>query len=94
MKLISCIREKRVVHQYLFEQCNDTAAVHQVIYLIDAVIGHVRVVLITTGTGNSQVEHLHHRNPVAIGLGHLLGHALFPFKRSHICLASSRLRFM
>ena len=33
-------------------------------------------------------------NPVASGLGHLLGHALLPLKGGHMRLASSRLRFM
>ena len=56
--------------------------------------GHVDIILVAAGAWNAEAEHLHHRNPVASGLGHLLGHALLPLKGGHMRLASSRLRFM
>ena len=93
MKLIGSVREEHVMHLHLLEQCYNAAAVHQVVDLVNGIVGYVGVVFVTTGAGDAKVEYLHHRNPVASGLGHLLGHALLPLKGGHMRLASSRLRF-
>ena len=94
VELVGRVGEKRIVHQYLFEQCHDATAVHQIVDLVNGIVGHVGIVLVTTGPGYAEAKHLHHRNPVAAVLGHLLSHALFPLERGHMCLANSRLRFM
>ena len=94
VELVGRVGEKRIVHQHLFEQCHDAAAVHQVVDLVNGIIGYVGIILVAAGARNAEAEHLHHRNPVASGLGHLLGHALLPLKGGHMRLASSRLRFM
>ena len=94
VELVGRVGEKRIVHQHLFEQCHDAATVHQVVDLVNGIVGHVGIVLVATGAGYAEVEHLHHRNPVAADLGHLFGHALLPLEGRHMRLASSRLRFM
>ena len=94
MKLIGSVREEHIMHLHLLEQCYNAAAIHQVVDLVNGIVGYVGVVFVTTGARNAEAEHLHHRNPVASGLGHLLGHALLPLKGGHMRLASSRLRFM
>ena len=94
VELVGRVREKRIVHQHLFEQCHDAATVHQVVDLVNGIVGHVGIVFVATGAGYAEVEHLHHRNPVAAGLGHLFGHALLPLEGRHMRLASSILRFM
>ena len=94
VELVGSVGEKHIVHQHLFEQCHDAAAVHQVVDLVNGIVGHVDIILVAAGARNAEAEHLHHRNPVASGLGHLLGHALLPLKGGHMRLASSRLRFM
>ena len=94
MKLIGSVREEHVMHLHLLEQCYNAAAIHQVVDLVNGIVSYVGVVFVTTGAGDAKVEYLHHRNPVASGLGHLLGHALLPLKGGHMRLASSRLRFM
>ena len=94
MKLIGCVREEHVMHLYLLEQCYNAAAIHQVVDLVNGIVGYVGVVFVTAGAGDAKVEYLHHRNPVASGFGHLLSHALLPLKGCYMRLASSRLRFM
>ena len=94
VELVGRVGEEHVVHQQFFEQCHDAATVHQVVDLVNGIVGHVGIVLVTAGTRNTKAEHLHHWNPVAAGLGHLLSHALLPLKGCYMCLASSRLRFM
>ena len=94
VELVGSVGEKHIVHQHLFEQCHDAAAVHQVVDLVNGIVGHVDIILVAAGARNAEAEHLHHRNPVASGLGHLLGHALLPLKGCYMRLASSRLRFM
>ena len=94
MKLIGCVREEHVMHLYLLEQCYNAAAIHQVVDLVNGIVGHVDIILVAAGARNAEAEHLHHRNSVASGLGHLLGHALLPLKGCYMRLASSRLRFM
>ena len=94
MKPVGSIGKKHIMHHNLFEQCYNTAAVHQVVYFIDRIIGYIGIVLIAAGTRNTKVKYLCHRNPKTFGLRHLFGHALLSLKRSYICLASSRLRFM
>ena len=94
VELVGSVGEKHIVHQHLFEQCHDAAAVHQVVDLVNGIVGHVDIILVAAGARNAEAEHLHHRNPVASGLGHLLGHALLPLKGGYMRLASSRLRFM
>ena len=94
VELVGSVGEKHIVHQHLFEQCHDAAAVHQVVDLVNGIVGHVDIILVAAGARNAEAEHLHHRNPVASGLGHLLGHALLPLKGGHMRMASSRLRFM
>ena len=94
MKLIGCVREEHVMHLYLLEQCYNAAAVHQVVDLVNGIVGYVGVVFVTAGAGDAKVEYLHHRNPAASGFGHLLSQALLPLKGCYMRLASSRLRFM
>jgi len=94
VELVGSVGEKHVMHLYLLEQCYNAAAIHQVVDLVNGIVGYVGVVFVTAGAGDAKVEYLHHRNPVASGLGHLLGHALLPLKGGHMRLASSRLRFM
>ena len=94
VELVGRVGEEHVVHQQFFEQCHDAATVHQVVDLVNGIVGHVGIVLVATGAGYAEVEHLHHGNPVTAILGHLLSHTLLPLKGSHMRLASSRLRFM
>jgi len=94
VELVGRIGEERIVHQHLFEQCHDAAAVHQVVDLVNGIIGYVGIILVAAGARDTEAEHLHHRNPVAAGLGHLLSHALLSLEGGHMRLASSRLRFM
>ena len=94
VELVGRVGEKRIVHQHLFEQCHDAATVHQVVDLVNGIVGHVGIVLVTAGARDTKAECLHHRNPVAASLGHLFGNTLLPLKGSHMCLASSRLRFI
>ena len=94
MKLIGSVREEHVMHLHLFEQCYNAAAIHQVVDLVNGIVGYVGVVFVTAGAGDAKVEYLHHRNPVASGFGHLLSQALLPLKGCYMRLASSRLRFM
>ena len=94
MKLIGSVREEHVMHLHLFEQCYNAAAIHQVVDLVNGIVGYVGVVFVTAGAGDAKVEYLHHRNPAASGFGHLLGHALLSLEGGHMRLASSRLRFM
>ena len=52
------------------------------------------VILIATWTWTPQVENAHHRNSIAISLGHCFCCTLLSLKATYIWLANSRLRFM
>ena len=94
VKLISSVGEKKVVHQHFLKQCDNTATIQQIVYFIDSIVTHIGIVFISAGARNTEVEHLFHLNPISTRFRHLFCHTLLPFKWGHICLASSRLRFM
>jgi len=94
VELVGRIGEKRIVHQHLFEQCYNAAAVHQVVDFVNGIVGYVGIVLVAAGTGNAEVEHGIYWYPQTVLLGKRFGHALLPLKGGHMRLASSRLRFM
>ena len=78
MKLVGCFGKEHIVHQHLFEQCHNASAVHQIIDFVNGIVGHIGIILVAARARNAEAEHLHHRNPVAASLGHLLSHALLP----------------
>ena len=91
---IGCVREKQIVHQNLFEQGYYTAAVQKIVDFINNVICNISVILISARPRNTQVENIHHGNPIAAGFSHLLSSTLLCLKMTYICLAISKLRFM
>ncbi len=82
------------MHHNLFKQSNNTSAVQQIVHLINSIFRNISVIFIPAGTRNAKVEHLHHRNPKAMLLCHLLSGTLLGIEVAHICLANSTLRFI
>ena len=91
---IGCVREKKIVHQNLSKQGYDTAAVQKIVYLKNKFFGYISVILIPTWSRYTQVENVHHRNPIATSFSYLFSSTLFCLKMTYICLAISKLRFM
>ena len=44
MKPVGSIGKKHIMHHNLFEQCYNTAAVHQIVYFIDRIVGYIGIV--------------------------------------------------
>ena len=82
------------MHQNLVQQAHDTSAIKQIVDFINDLLANVSVVLITTWARNTKVEDIHHGNPKALVLSHLLSCTLFCFKTTYILEAISTLRFM
>ena len=91
---ISGIRENEIVHHNLPEQAHYAAAIKKIVDLIDDLLSNIGVVFVAAWPRHSQVENIHHGNPIATSLGHRFGCALLNLKVTYIWLAISRLRFM
>jgi hypothetical protein len=71
-----------------------TSAIKQIIDLEDNIIGHVRIIFITTWSRHAQTKNLSYRQPKSFLFRIALSYTTFYFRRPYIVFAFSKFFFI